>query len=232
MWYPLLVERAVLPALRWFSSSRFWVLEQRMVRQERQPAERIRQRQWQAVQAVLASAYQNVPFYRERFDAAGLCPEDIRDPSDLLKLPPTTRQDVDANFPDRITSPNRPDGCRIAATSGTTAQRILVLQDFGKRDAMRAALAHSFRFCGQRLGARYVEIPPDVCNVQCGLKREPEPSLARYLRRTGVGKWKEAETWSDLRGIIERQYIYRQLVISSFAADGVTQSDTACAASL
>ena len=38
---------------------------------------------------LMKKAYQ-IPFYRERFDRAGVKPEDIRTAEDLVKLPPLT----------------------------------------------------------------------------------------------------------------------------------------------
>jgi phenylacetate-CoA ligase len=46
------------------------------------------------VRAVVASAYERVPAVRERFDAAGLQPEDIQKVADLQKLPVLAKDDV------------------------------------------------------------------------------------------------------------------------------------------
>ncbi len=224
MWYPFLIEHVLLPTVGLFTASQFWRLAARMRRVERQPPERIRRWQWESVRALLADAYERVPFYRDRFAEAGLRPEDLRDLDDLRKLPPVTRQDLAANFPDRVT-PTGADqaGWRLAATSGTTSQRMIVLQDFAKRDAVRAAAAHSFKFSGLPLGSRYVELPPDVCNVHCGLNREPEPPLLRHLWAMGSRSWKDPGVRSDLRGMFERQVVYCQLVLAVFNTGGTNQ---------
>lgn len=44
-------------------------------------------------------AYANVRFYRSRFDAAGLNPDDIKTLEDLKKIPFTTREDLVDNYP-------------------------------------------------------------------------------------------------------------------------------------
>ncbi|MBI5589905.1 MAG: phenylacetate--CoA ligase [Deltaproteobacteria bacterium] len=44
-------------------------------------------------------AYANVRFYRNKFDAAGLNPDDIKTLEDLKKIPFTTRQDLVDNYP-------------------------------------------------------------------------------------------------------------------------------------
>ena len=44
-------------------------------------------------------AYANVRFYRNKFDAAGLNPDDIKTLEDLHKIPFTTREDLVGNYP-------------------------------------------------------------------------------------------------------------------------------------
>ena len=44
-------------------------------------------------------AYANVRFYRNKFDAAGLNPDDIKTLEDLKKIPFTTREDLVENYP-------------------------------------------------------------------------------------------------------------------------------------
>jgi phenylacetate-CoA ligase len=222
--YPFFIERLLLPGVGLLTGSAFWRLAGRMRRLERQPPEQIRRCQWESLAGLLRHAYEHVPLYRDRFAEAGLRPEDLRGFDDLIKLPPVTRQEVAANFPDRVTASSAdPSLWRLAATSGTTSQRMIVVQDFAKRDAVRAAAAHSFRFRGLRLGSRYAELPPDVCNVHCGLNREPEPPLLRYLWRVGRRNWKDPEVRSNLRGMFERQVVYRQLVLAGFNVGGTCQ---------
>ena len=224
--YPIIVENLLLPAVGIFTSSKFPRLASQMRRFDRLPAQRCREQQWDALRRILKDAYEQVPFYRERFEAAGLHPDEVHDPAALAMLPPVTRQEVAANFPDRITVAGADkSNWRFAATSGTTSQRMIVLHDFGKREAIRAAAVRSLKFSGLRLGSPYLEIPPDVCNIQCGLNREPEPPLLQYVRRIERKDWKDLETWSTLRGLIERQIVFRRLVLNSFDARGTSQPD-------
>jgi phenylacetate-CoA ligase len=188
------------------------------------PPDRIRSAQWSALRGILKDAYDLVPFYRERFEAAGLRPDDVRSPDELLRLAPVARDEVAAHFPDRITAAGIPrDDWRFAATSGTTSQRMIVFHDFAKREAVRAAAVRSFRFTGLRLGSRSVEIPPDVCNVQCGLKREAEPSLMDYLRSVGPKGLRDREAMATFRGLVERQVVFRRVTLSAFDARGTCQ---------
>ena len=47
----------------------------------------------------LRHAYENVPHYRAKFDAAGVHPDDFKDLSDLAKFPFTTKADLRDNYP-------------------------------------------------------------------------------------------------------------------------------------
>ena len=55
--------------------------------------------QLQRLQWSLKHAYDNVPHYRKKFDAAGVRPEDLKQLSDLAKFPFTTKQDLRENYP-------------------------------------------------------------------------------------------------------------------------------------
>ena len=61
------------------------------------PAERIAEYQDAQTRAIVREAYDHVPFYRERMQAAGVQPEDIRGVADLPLIPITTKADIRAN---------------------------------------------------------------------------------------------------------------------------------------
>ncbi|MFP4381048.1 MAG: phenylacetate--CoA ligase family protein [Candidatus Sumerlaeia bacterium] len=56
--------------------------------------ESIRQMQLERLQATLNRAYRHVTLYREKFDEAGMLPEQIRSLEDLQNLPLTSREDL------------------------------------------------------------------------------------------------------------------------------------------
>ncbi|NNU85538.1 phenylacetate--CoA ligase, partial [Geobacillus sp. BMUD] len=47
----------------------------------------------------LRHAYDNVPMYRAKFDAAGVHPDDLHDLSDLARFPFTLKSDLRENYP-------------------------------------------------------------------------------------------------------------------------------------
>lgn len=70
--------------------------------------------------------YDNVPTYRERMDAAGIKPEDIKSVSDLSKLPFTTKQDLRDTYPYGLFAVPMDQVVRLHASSGTTGKQIVV----------------------------------------------------------------------------------------------------------
>jgi phenylacetate-CoA ligase len=70
--------------------------------------------------------YNNIPFYRRKFDEMGLKPGDIRSIDDLQKLPFTYKQDLRDNYPFGLFASGRDDLRRIHASSGTTGKQTVV----------------------------------------------------------------------------------------------------------
>lgn len=76
--------------------------------------------QWQ-----VKRVYENVAMFRERMDAAGVKPEDIKELKDLAKLPFTTKQDLRDYYPYELFAVPKKEIVRIQASSGTTGRQIV-----------------------------------------------------------------------------------------------------------
>src|SRR5262249_33489808 len=130
-------------ALPWVSvltRSRFWQFYQRLRNDNGRllyaPPEDVH---LSNLRSLLAHAYNSVPFYRERIQAVRLDPDTFSSSDDLRRLPPTTKADIIANFPDQITSSPRVfPPWRYVSTSGTI-ERLTAIHDFRKRDFVRAS---------------------------------------------------------------------------------------------
>ncbi len=96
----------------------------------------------------LQHAYDNVPHYRQKFDAAGVHPKDLKQLSDIAKFPYTTKLDLRDTYPFGMFATPMRDVVRIHASSGTTGKPTVV--GYTKNDiAMWAQLmARSLRACG------------------------------------------------------------------------------------
>ncbi len=73
-----------------------------------------------------ARVYANVPFYRRKFDEAGVSPDQIRSLDDLKRLPFTEKQDLRDNYPFGLFAVPRENVVRIHASSGTTGRVTVV----------------------------------------------------------------------------------------------------------
>ncbi|MFV1875559.1 phenylacetate--CoA ligase PaaK [Nioella sp.] len=97
-------------------------------------------------------AYDNVPMYRQRFDAAGVHPDDLKGLSDLSKFPFTYKTDLRDNYPFGLFAVPRDQISRIHASSGTTGKPTVV--GYTKNDISNWAdlVARSMRASGTRAG--------------------------------------------------------------------------------
>ncbi|MFT6674936.1 MAG: phenylacetate-CoA ligase [Sulfitobacter sp.] len=82
--------------------------------------------QLKRMQWSLRHAYDNVPFYKDRFDAAGVQPDDLKSLSDLSKFPFTVKNDLRDNYPFGMFAVPREQLARVHASSGTTGKPTVV----------------------------------------------------------------------------------------------------------
>jgi len=71
-------------------------------------------------------AYERVPHYRAKLDAAGVKPADIRGMDDLERLPFTTKDDLRETYPFGMFAVPMDEVVRIHASSGTTGKSTVV----------------------------------------------------------------------------------------------------------
>lgn len=69
--------------------------------------------------------YDNVEYYRNKMDAAGVTPDDIKSTADLHKLPFLTKDDLRQAYPFGLMAKPMKDCVRIQSTSGTTGKRVV-----------------------------------------------------------------------------------------------------------
>lgn len=82
--------------------------------------------QLERLKKTVERAYNNVPFYKNKFDEAGLRPEDVKTLADIKKLPFTVKQDLRDNYPFGLFAVPKHDLVRIHASSGTTGKQTVV----------------------------------------------------------------------------------------------------------
>ena len=93
---------------------------------ETAPREKLVALQNERLVKTVRRVYGNVPFYREKMDAAGVKPEDIRTIDDLYKLPFSYKKDLRDTYPFGLFAVPMKDVVRLHASSGTTGKQIVV----------------------------------------------------------------------------------------------------------
>jgi len=88
--------------------------------------EELEQIQIERLQSTLTRVYQHVPFYRKKFNALGLSPEDVGSLADLGRLPFTTKADLRENYPYGLFAVPMREVVRVHASSGTTGLATVV----------------------------------------------------------------------------------------------------------
>ena len=119
---------------------------------ERMSVDELRALQLDRLRGTLRYAYANVPFYRNRFDAAGVSPEDCRSLDDLASFPVTTKDDLRENYPAGLFAVPVSELRRIHASSGTTGQPTVVGYTQADLDTWSGLMARSIRAAGGRPG--------------------------------------------------------------------------------
>lgn len=108
--------------------------------------------QLQRLKQTLERAYNNVPFYKQKFDEAGVSPSELNSLSDLSKFPFLVKQDLRDNYPFGLFAVPREEVARIHASSGTTGKPTVV--GYTKNDINNWAdlVARSIRAAGGKPG--------------------------------------------------------------------------------
>src|SRR5690242_1142385 len=119
---------------------------------EKAPLAELRRLQLERLKWSLTHAYENVPHYRRKFDAAGVSPADCRSLADLARFPFTTKADLRDTYPFGMFAVPMDKVVRIHASSGTTGKPTVV--GYTKKDLglWGQLMARSMRAAGARPG--------------------------------------------------------------------------------
>src|SRR6202140_868673 len=102
------------------------------------------------LKTTLHQAYERVPHYKKKLDAAGVHPSDLKALADLAKFPFTTKDDLRQNYPFGMFAVPMADIVRIHASSGTTGKPTVVGYTKNDIDTWSQLMARSIRAAGGR----------------------------------------------------------------------------------
>ena len=92
----------------------------------------------------------NSPFYRKRFEEAGLKPEDIKTLNDIRRIPFTTKQDLRDTYPFGMASVPLRECTRLHSSSGTTGTPTVILHTQKDLEEWAAQVARNLWMVGLR----------------------------------------------------------------------------------
>jgi len=195
-----------------------------MMQREKLAFEELKQYQFSKLKEIINHAYEKVDFYRKRFDDIGLDPRDIQDDGNPLPIPPTTKEDIMAHFPEGITARGLDRSrWKYVATSGTTRQ-IMGIHDFQKTNSNWAAGLRAHKLAGNHhIGKKWMEIPPHMCTTICGA--DDSQKGGGFFSRKLLFLFLQGN-FNGLRQHLyhyfydRRHTIYRRVTLPSFGAEG------------
>lgn len=93
---------------------------------ETMPREALAALQLKRLQKLVERVAAKVPYYRNKMEAAGVAPGDIKSLQDLRRLPFTTKEDLRLNYPFGLFTVPMEEVVRVHASSGTTGKSTVV----------------------------------------------------------------------------------------------------------
>lgn len=111
--------------------------------------ETMRTLQLERLRKSVKHVYDNVKPYRDKMDAAGVKPEDIKTLEDIAMLPFTTKEDLAANYPTGLFAAPMGDIVRIQASSGTTGKPKIAGYTQGDLDIWGECVGRALTCAGQ-----------------------------------------------------------------------------------
>jgi len=127
---------------------------------ETMPRRELEALQLERLRHLVDYCHKNVPFYRDRLDAAGVTAEKIKTLSDIQYIPMTTKADIRDNYPYGLFAVPMKKIVRIHASSGTTGKPTVV--GYTKNDI------NTWSDCVARLSAAVGVTEDDVCQISFG----------------------------------------------------------------
>ncbi|WP_321504755.1 phenylacetate--CoA ligase [uncultured Methanoregula sp.] len=115
---------------------------------EKIPQEDLRRMQYKLLKSLVYRLYSFSPFYHDRMKEQKVHPDDIRELTDVRKLPFMFKRDLRDNYPDRIFTASQDELVRYHVSSGTTGKPTVVGYTQNDLDIWTASLARGLTSIG------------------------------------------------------------------------------------
>ncbi|NDZ12393.1 phenylacetate--CoA ligase [Variovorax sp. WS11] len=179
--------------------------------------------QLQRLKATLQRAYDQVPHYRQAFEARGVHPDDLKQLSDIAKFPFTVKKDLRDNYPFGMFAVPREQVARIHASSGTTGKPTVVGYTLQDIEHWANLVARSIRAAGGRPGdIVHVAYGYGLFTGGLGAHYGAERAGCTVIPMSGGQTEKQVQLIRDFRpDIIMVTPSYMQVIIEEFQRQGL-----------
>lgn len=152
--YPLLASRdgwgQVKKKMGEFEESQYW------------SSDKLREYQLSKIKQLLTHAYQNSPFYRQRFDDAGFRHDQFQDFDNLSLLPPLKKTDLQNNLSNLVAKNFSVNQIHKDATGGSTGNHTPFYRDNNCLGVKKAIEYRCNRWAGWDIGEKVVYYWPAI----------------------------------------------------------------------
>ncbi len=146
------IRKFLGPLWAWREKSSYLTHHRQLELTQYDSPQTIQARQFSRLRALLAHAYETVPFYRDEWRRIGLHPADIDDFGAFRRVPILTKADFRAHGQDMLSYSYTPSQLIRKKTSGSTGVSLEIFLDEDSRQWKRACVLRSDQWSGWRLG--------------------------------------------------------------------------------
>ena len=125
------------------------------------------------LRSVIRNAYDNVPFFHNKFRELGIRADDIKNKSDLNKLPIIRKNEIRNNLDQMVSENYKIEDLKMLSTSGSTGAPFFLYISEAENDFRKAKHLRANMSCGQKLLDKWVTITaPHHFGESAGLQRK------------------------------------------------------------
>jgi len=170
---------------------------------------KLQETQNKKLRAITKHAYEHVPFYRRKFAAAGVGPEDIKSVEDLYKVPMTTKAEIQANpFNDILANNMNTNNSVQGTTSGSTGRPLTVIIDQKAEDFRLALWDRAYLENGLRVRDK-MAIIQDPRNF---------PRSKRWVERLKILRREQISTFDDASSQMRILETFRPKILKGYSS--------------
>lgn len=137
--------------------------------------------QWRKLQELIRHCWEQVPYYREQWQALGIAaPEDIASPADYARLPVLNKTEIRANF-DKLIAPGYRDGMLYKTTGGSTGEPLRFGYTRESYERRLSIMWRGYGWAGARLGQRTLYLWGTSIGAQKRKDRLYHAGFNRYM---------------------------------------------------